>query len=55
MMKRRLNYDDRCEDLARYFLPSSGWTEEEVKDLAQDIQDAVESWIDAHASKDKMS
>lgn len=37
-------YDVRCEDLARVYLPDG--PEEDVQDLAQTIQDAIEDWFD---------
>ena len=41
------SYDERCEDLAEHFLAGSEKpaTEENKKELAQAIQDAVENWF----------
>jgi hypothetical protein len=37
-------YDPKCEELARHFLPDNA-PEEDVKELAQHIQEKVEDWI----------
>jgi hypothetical protein len=37
-----MSYDERCEKLARYFLPSDA-SEERIKQFAQRIQDYAES------------
>jgi hypothetical protein len=44
-MKR--SYDPACEDLARHFIQDGAdiYTEDNVKALAQHIQEAIESWI----------
>jgi hypothetical protein len=39
-------YDPKCEDLARYFLGTK-MTPKLVADLAQTIQDQVETWLRA--------
>ena len=45
-------YDEKCEELARYFLHSrpdsadSSFTENGIKRLAQTIQDEIENWLD---------
>ena len=39
-MERTFSFDERCLELAEHFLP--GASEVEKRDLAQDIQDAVE-------------
>ncbi len=43
MAKR--GFDPKCAELARYFLPNEA-TEDEVRDLAQAIQDAVEDQLE---------
>jgi hypothetical protein len=46
------SYDERCEELAEYFLQDQiidgrpVLTEHNKKDLAQAIQDAVENWME---------
>lgn len=35
-------YDEKCGELADYFLPQNT---EAAKDLAQAIQDAIEEWL----------
>lgn len=42
---KQFSYDERCEDLAKHFLADDSPTEEQVRDLAQTIQDAVEGWF----------
>lgn len=44
-MPRKYSYDTHSEELAGYFLAETVCTEADLKDLAQDIQDAVESWF----------
>ena len=39
------SYDPACKDLAEHFLFPGAPSEEEIKDLAQCIQDAVELWF----------
>jgi len=42
------SYDEKCEELARYFLSDiSHVTDEDVKRLSQTIQSAIEDWIDS--------
>jgi hypothetical protein len=53
MTKPRFSYDERCEDLAMYFLsdvPHNNGPEdcahcELARKLAQTIQDAIEDWL----------
>jgi hypothetical protein len=45
---RRLSFDPACRELADHFLSTSGWTEAERNDLSQDIQEAVENWLEDH-------
>lgn len=41
-----MSYDQKCYDLAKDFLgDESPFTEAEVEQLAQDIQDAIESFL----------
>lgn len=40
-------YDEKCHDLATYFLPELQVDSPAIKDLAQTIQDAVEDWFAA--------
>jgi hypothetical protein len=44
----RLSYDDECESLARHFLRSRAWTEEEIWELAQAFQNAAEDFLEEH-------
>jgi hypothetical protein len=40
-------YDVKCDELARAFLEDDGPpTEEDVKQLAQAIQDCIEDWME---------
>ena len=41
----RFSYDERCEDLAEYFLSDKQHDDEQLQKLAQTIQDAVEDWL----------
>ena len=41
-------YDPACGELARYFLSEEAHTEEQVRDLAGDIQEAIEDWFLFH-------
>ena len=46
------SYDDKCEELARRFVADEELldaTEDEVRDLAQTIQDALEDWLRVRA------
>lgn len=39
-------YDSGCEELAEHFLIDNGpYGREQVRDLAQTIQDAIEAWL----------
>lgn len=39
-------YDSRCEELAEHFLIDHGsYGREQVRELAQTIQDAIEAWL----------
>lgn len=52
---RKYSYDGMCEELALYFLHprhAKSVPGASVKDLAQDIQDAVENFFAAHSSDD---
>lgn len=41
------NYDSRCEELAEHFLIDHGrYEREQVRALAQAIQDCVETWLE---------
>jgi hypothetical protein len=41
-----MSYDVSCEELARAFLSDfKGYTEEQVKELAQQIQNAIEGYL----------
>jgi hypothetical protein len=42
--QRERSYDEKCYELAKYFLADRSHTSEELADLAQTIQDAVENW-----------
>lgn len=43
-----MSYDPRCEDLARFFLTDNGiTTDANAKELAQEIQDVIESYLQA--------
>lgn len=44
-----MSYDPACETLARHFLGAS--SERLAKELAQHIQDEVESWIESEAER----
>lgn len=39
----KYSYDQKCEELANYFLTDIAHNGEDVQDLAQIIQDAIES------------
>lgn len=43
MTKPRFGFDERCFELAEYFLPEG--TQDERMKLAQTIQDAIEEWL----------
>lgn len=52
MPEARYSYDQACETLAEHFLAADGWgplPANAEKDLAQAIQDAVESWFAANS------
>ena len=39
-------YDEKCDELARYFMADGEiQPEEAIADLAQTIQDAIENWF----------
>ena len=38
-------YDEKCYELAQYFLEDYEHSEAQAAELAQDIQDAVENWF----------
>jgi hypothetical protein len=38
-------YDPKSYELAEYFLAEDHWGEEDIADLAQTIQDAIELWF----------
>lgn len=41
-----MSYDSQCEDLARVFLRDEGIeTDARAKELAQEIQDVIESYL----------
>jgi hypothetical protein len=42
-----MSYDRRCEELAEYFLNCERYAPEEVRALAQEIQDAVERHLES--------
>jgi hypothetical protein len=41
-------YDQKCEDLAKIFLQDYPDLQGKVTELAQEIQDAIEDWLDAN-------
>lgn len=43
-----MSYDEKCEELARHFLPDCHT--EQPKVLAQWIQDAIEDWLAQQAN-----
>lgn len=44
-MTTKHSYDAKCEELAEYFLQEVRYTELELEDLAQTIQNAIENWM----------
>jgi len=45
----KYSYDEKCGELAFYFLEGSPRKDEQpVQELAQAIQDCIEAWIAAH-------
>jgi len=52
-----MSVDPKCHELAAYFLEDEGapslslYTFEQIDDLAQTIQDAIENWIDAEQAR----
>lgn len=44
-MTTPIGFDSKCEDLAEHFLSEEPHTDRDVFDLAQAIQDAVETWF----------
>jgi hypothetical protein len=51
---REISYDQKCDELARYFLSDieHGLTEERVKELAQVIQQAIEEKLEDYGPAD---
>jgi ribosomal silencing factor RsfS len=41
-------FDPKCEELARHFLVEHGANELQIQALADEIQDAIETWMFAH-------
>lgn len=39
-------YDEKCGELARYFLAEYGYSPQSEASLAQDIQDQIERWFE---------
>lgn len=49
-MKKRFSVDPKSYDLAEHFLADKpNVTEDERRDLAQHIQDAIEDWLNDHS------
>jgi hypothetical protein len=44
-MSQQSSYDEKCEELARYFLEGEEVDENDIKELAQVIQDRIELWL----------
>ena len=43
---KKYSYDEKCDELARYFMSDGeDVPEEAIADLAQSIQDAIENWF----------
>ena len=42
---RRWSFDDKCYELAEHFAQGESMSEDELKDLAQLIQDACEDYL----------
>ena len=40
-----MNYDPKCEELARHFAQDENLSAAEIADLAEAIQQAVEAWF----------
>lgn len=40
-----MSYDPKCEELARHFADGEDLSEDQIKDLADSIQEAVEAWF----------
>jgi hypothetical protein len=38
-------FDPKCDEIAEYFLSDEPWLQRQTDDLAQHIQDAIETWI----------
>jgi hypothetical protein len=49
-VKLTFSYDSRCQDLAEVFLPSTA-SERLKQELAQEIQNAIENWIEAERDR----
>jgi len=45
MKKPKYSYDFECERLAEYFLAKTICTEDDKRQLSQELQDTVESWF----------
>lgn len=46
-------YDNKCKELAEYFLADEVHVPEEVASLAQEIQDSIERWFGPRESRPK--
>lgn len=46
-------YDPKCDDLAHHFGDPEKLTEDEHKDLAWTIQQAIDQWFDAREYADR--
>lgn len=46
-MSAKLLYDEQCAVLARYFLQGNTHTDQDVADLAGEIQETVEIYLNA--------
>lgn len=46
--RKEYSYDEKCEELARYFLDEGAeiYTEDNIKELSQNIQNSIEDWLD---------
>lgn len=51
MTARKYSYDGECEKLARHFLVDEPQFGRLHQELAQHIQDAVETWIEAERDR----
>ena len=52
-----MSYDRKCEDLAWHFLFDENWDyrQEDLRDLAQTIQDSIEDWFSGRQVGDETS